>query len=159
MIYFDNAATTYPKPECVYKALDKANKEMAFNAGRGSYRKAKEVSIKIDETRQLIADIIKADKNNVIFKTSATSALNSIILGLNWDKGDNIYVSPFEHNSVMRPLEYIKQKFNVNIIVLPFDNRSWNISDDAWDMFTLKKPKCIICSSKREYGFYCICRS
>ncbi len=154
MIYFDNAATTYPKPECVYKSLDKANREMAFNAGRGSYKKAKELSIKIDETRQMIADIIKADKSNVIFKTSATSALNNIILGLNWNEGDNIYVSPFEHNSVMRPLEYIKQKFDVNIIILPFENISWNISDEAWDMFTLKKPKCIICSSKSNVTGY-----
>ena len=154
MIYFDNAATTYPKPECVYKSLDKANREMAFNAGRGSYKKAKELSIKIDETRQLIADIIKADKSNVIFKTSATSALNNIILGLNWNEGDNIYVSPFEHNSVMRPLEYIKQKFNVNIIILPFENMSWNISDEAWDMFALKRPKCIICSSKSNVTGY-----
>ena len=38
MAYFDNAATTFPKPECVYKALDDANRHMAFNAGRGSYK-------------------------------------------------------------------------------------------------------------------------
>lgn len=92
MIYLDNAATTYPKPECVYKALDKANREMAFNAGRGSYKKAREISEKIDETRQLLADIIKTKKENVIFKGSSTSALNNIILGLSWNEGDNIYI-------------------------------------------------------------------
>lgn len=55
MIYLDNAATTYPKPECVYEILDKANREMAFNAGRGSYKKARELSSKIDETRRTIS--------------------------------------------------------------------------------------------------------
>lgn len=154
MIYLDNAATTYPKPECVYKALDKANREMAFNAGRGSYKKAKELSIKIDETRQLLADIIKTDKDNIIFKQSPTSALNNIILGIDWKEGDNIYISPFEHNSVMRPLEHIKKKYNVNINLLPFDKKTWDISDEIQDMFVLKKPKCIICSSKSNVTGY-----
>lgn len=148
MIYLDNAATTYPKPECVYEMLNKANREMGFNAGRGSYKKARELSIKIDETRQLLADFIKTDKNNVIFKTSSTSALNNIILGLDWKDGDNVYISPFEHNSVIRPLEYIKKMHNINIITLPFDKETWDINDEAWNMFLLKKPKCIICSSK-----------
>lgn len=148
MIYLDNAATTYPKPECVYKALDKANREMAFNAGRGSYKKAREISEKIDETRQLLADIVKTKKENVIFKGSSTNALNNIILGLSWNEGDNIYISPFEHNSVIRPLEQIRKKYNVNIITIPFEKETWEIDKEAWNMFALKKPKCIICSSK-----------
>ena len=154
MIYFDNAATTYPKPECVYKAIDKANREMAFNAGRGSYKKAKSASMIIDETRGLLADLVKTDKNNVIFKTSSTSALNNILLGLEWNKGDNIYVSPFEHNSVIRPLEHIKKVYDVNLIILPFDKKTWEISDETWDMFALKKPKCVICSSKSNVTGY-----
>ena len=79
MIYLDNAATTYPKPECVYNRLDEANRKMAFNAGRGSYKKARELSGVIDETRELLADIVKTNMNNVILKTSATSALNNVI--------------------------------------------------------------------------------
>lgn len=154
MIYLDNAATTYPKPECVYKAIDKANRELAFNSGRGSYKKAKEVSIKIDETRQLLADIIKTNKNNVIFKPSSTGALNNIILGLDWNEGDNIYISPFEHNSVIRPLEHIRKTYNINIISLPFDKKTWDISDEMSDMFALKKPKCVICSSKSNVTGY-----
>lgn len=154
MIYLDNAATTYPKPECVYKAIDNANRQMAFNAGRGSYKKAKDVANIVDETRELLADIIKTDKDNVIFKTSSTSALNNILLGLEWNEGDNIYVSPFEHNSVIRPLEYIKRAYNANIIILPFDKTTWEISSEAWDMFALKRPKCVICSSKSNVTGY-----
>ena len=148
MIYLDNAATTYPKPESVYKALDVANREMAFNSGRGSYKKARELSAKIDETRQLLANIVKTDKNNVIFKNSSTSALNNIILGLEWNNGDNVYISPFEHNAVLRTLEYIRKKYDINIIVLPFEKETWDISEEMIDMFALKKPKCIICSAK-----------
>lgn len=154
MIYLDNAATTYPKPECVYEALNQANREMAFNAGRGSYKKARELSIKIDETRQLLADIVNTNKNNVIFKTSSTSALNNIILGIHWEEGDNIYISPFEHNSVIRPLEYIKNKYKLNIITIPFDKETWKLKPETWDMFALKKPKCIICSSKSNVTGY-----
>ena len=54
MIYFDNAATTYPKPEEVYRALDKANRSLAFNAGRGSYEEAQVASKIINETREEI---------------------------------------------------------------------------------------------------------
>ena len=55
MIYFDNAATTYPKPEEVYLALDRANRN-AFNSGRGGYKVAREASKIIDTTRQAILD-------------------------------------------------------------------------------------------------------
>lgn len=154
MIYLDNAATTFPKPECVYKAIDNANRQMAFNAGRGSYKEAKSVSSMIDETRELLADIIQTNKNNIIFKTSSTSALNNIILGLEWNESDNIYISPFEHNSVIRPLEYIKKTYHVNIIILPFDKTTWNVKEEAYDMFALKKPKCVICSSKSNVTGY-----
>jgi len=154
MIYLDNSATTYPKPECVYKALDIANRDMAFNAGRGSYKMARQISDKIDETRELVANIIKTNKNNVIFKNSSTSALNNILLGLEWNEGDNVYISPFEHNSVIRPLEQIKRKYNINEIILPFDKTTWDINDEVWNMFALKKPKCVICSSKSNVTGY-----
>ena len=52
MIYLDNAATTFPKPESVYKKLDEANRNYAFNSGRGSYKKSKEISRIIDDTRE-----------------------------------------------------------------------------------------------------------
>lgn len=52
MIYFDNAATTYPKPEEVYKALDNANRNLAFNAGRGEYKESTEAFNLIEDTRK-----------------------------------------------------------------------------------------------------------
>ena len=58
MVYLDNAATTFPKPECVYKAMDKMNREGAVNAGRGSYRLAQNASRLIFETKELLRNLI-----------------------------------------------------------------------------------------------------
>lgn len=155
MIYLDNAATTFPKPEEVYLALDKANREYGFNSGRGSYKKAKNVSRIIDETREKIGDFVGVDKNNVIFSTSATESLNIIIFGIDWKEGDNVYVSPFEHNSVMRPLYEIQKRYGINIIFIPFDKQTWELQKEEFDdMLLLSKPKCIVCSSKSNVTGY-----
>lgn len=155
MIYLDNAATTFPKPEEVYLALDKANREYGFNSGRGSYKKAKDISRIIDETREEIGACIGIDKNKVIFSTSATEALNIIIFGLDWMEGDNVYVSPFEHNSVMRPLYEVQKRYGINIIQIPFNKQTWELEkEEFYDMLLLSKPKCIICSSKSNVTGY-----
>lgn len=154
MIYLDNAATTFPKPEEVYSALDRANREYGFNAGRGGYKKSKNISKIIDETRDEIASLVDCSGNNTIFASSSTEALNLIIFGLEWNKGDNVYVSPFEHNSVMRPLNEIKKRYDINIIQIPFDKETWEVEDKFEDMLILSKPKCIFCSSKSNITGY-----
>lgn len=146
MVYFDNAATTYPKPECVLTALDEANRN-AFNTGRGSYKVAREATKIIDEVRSEILAINSIKEGNVIFTSSATQALNDIILNLEIGEGDNIYVSPFEHNSIIRVLEEVKKKFNININIIPFDKNTWELNEDKLkDMFVLNKPKYILLS-------------
>ena len=154
MIYFDNAATTFPKPEEVYVALDKANRNYAFNAGRGSYKVAKNAAKIIDNTREEIASLVNSRKEEVVFTTSSTEALNFIIFGLDWQTGDNVYVSPFEHNSIMRPLEEIRKRYNIKIHIIPFNKEDWTVSDDLEDMFILNKPKYIFCSSKSNVTGY-----
>ena len=154
MTYLDNAATTFPKPEEVYLSLDKANREYAFNSGRGSYKKAKEISKIIDETRKEIGEFVGVDKNKVVFSTSATESLNIIIFGSEWKEGDNVYVTPFEHNSILRPLEEIKKRYNINIEIIPFDKKTWEVSENIDDIFALKKPKYIFCSAKSNVTGY-----
>lgn len=142
MIYLDNAATTYPKPESVYKALDNANRNLAFNAGRGSYPEAKAVSDLISETRQQLADLVGVSGNTVSFESSATEALNIIINGLDLNPGDNVYISPFEHNAVVRPLHNLKREKGINIRILPFKKDTWEIDEEKMsNMFALNKPK------------------
>ena len=90
MIYFDNSATTYPKPECVYEALDYANRNLAFNAGRGQYQKAVDAENYILSARKEIASFVDCDFKCVTFLSSGTESLNLIINGLNIKNGDNV---------------------------------------------------------------------
>jgi len=144
MIYLDNAATTYPKPECVYKALDKANRN-AFNTGRGSYKVARELTKIIDITRSQILDLNNIKDGNVVFTASATQALNDIIFGVDIKEGDNVYISPFEHNSIVRPLARLKKIKNINIVHIPFKKDTWELdSDKLKNMFALNKPSVVL---------------
>ena len=105
MIYFDNAATTFPKPECVYERMDKVNRTLAVNAGRGSYALAREAAELINDTRNELLDMVNGkDVAEVVFTASATLALNQIIGGLGISEDDVVYVSPYEHNAVIRTL-------------------------------------------------------
>ena len=81
MIYLDNAATTYPKPEEVYIALDKANRN-AFNTGRGSYKCAREASETKEAVRNKILNINKIKNAKVVYTNSATTSLNDLIFGI-----------------------------------------------------------------------------
>lgn len=155
MIYLDNAATTYPKPDCVYDALDYANRNLSFNAGRGSYKQAKEVADMIYETRKTVASLVDASSEQVVFESSATEALNIIINGLDLRKGDTVYISPFEHNAVVRPLYNLKDKIGINILILPFDKKTWDIDSSKMnDMFTVHKPKaCFLSQISNVTGY------
>ena len=82
IIYLDNAATTFPKPESVLKVLDEANRG-AFNTGRGGYNVARKATLLIDDVRKKILSLNEIKNGNVILLPSSTIALNTIIFGLN----------------------------------------------------------------------------
>lgn len=108
--YFDNAATTFPKPECVYAFMDSFYREHGGNAGRGQYKLAAAASKMISETRGFIQKILCCANKDVIFAPSATVALNMVIQGLlSDDKKKTVYISPFEHNSVTRVLHHFEK--------------------------------------------------
>ena len=141
MIYFDNAATTYPKPEAVYMAMDYANREWAVNAGRGSYKAARKAESIISETRERLLNLVCGNGNyDLIFTPSATIALNQIICGLEWKECDNVYVSPYEHNAVMRTLNYAQKIYGFKIIELPLNtDMSINIEKTGY-FFSKSRP-------------------
>lgn len=115
-IYFDNAATTYPKSERVYKAMEEANRRLAVNAGRGSYRLAKKAASVIEETRKNILKLAKAEEvAEVVFTPSATLACNQVLGGISWKKENTVYVTPYEHNAVMRVLHLLQQQYGFQI--------------------------------------------
>jgi len=149
MVYLDNAATTYPKPESVYKALDDANRNQAFNAGRGSYRVAKESSKLIDDTKKAIINLLHGRGNeSVAFTPSITIALNEILNGIDFAKGDYIFLSPYEHNAVARTANQICKKTGAEIELLPVKENSLEIDIEKTKyIFASKKPKCVCCTA------------
>ncbi len=104
MAYFDNAATTFPKPECVYECMDIFYRQNGGSAGRGKYNLAKSVGEMVSETRNLITDILMCPAKQVIFTPTATIALNILIQGIVKKGIKNVFISPFEHNAVTRTL-------------------------------------------------------
>lgn len=146
MIYLDNAATTFPKPDLVYEKMDDVNRNYAINAGRGSYKLAREASELIFDTKKRLRELVKDKKNSsVVFSPSITIALNQIINGLNIKDGETVYLSPYEHNAVARTVNHIAKKVNVEILQLPLNNETLEIDLDKMKyQFSIKKPDYII---------------
>ena len=102
MLYFDNAATTYPKPEQVYKEMDRLTRECAVNSGRGSYKKAENASAVINETRKKVSEFMGAENaEDVIFTSSATEAANRVLRGYGFEENMTAYS--------LRHLEFVLQ--------------------------------------------------
>jgi cysteine desulfurase family protein len=109
-IYFDNAATSHPKPEGVYQAADRALRELGASPGRGSYRAAIEASRLVFETRLAAARLFGVtEAARIVFTASATEALNLALFGL-LNPGDRVVTTSMEHNAVLRPLELLRRK-------------------------------------------------
>lgn len=104
MAYFDNAATTYPKPDVVYSFMSDFYKRNGASAGRGNYKSALSAGALISETRSMVQDLLHCPAKQVIFTPTATIALNIILQGLIKLGVKNVYISPFEHNAVTRTL-------------------------------------------------------
>lgn len=105
-IYLDNAATSWPKPEQVYAAVDRYQRELGAPAGRSSYTEAAMVSQSIADVRLQLARLLGVDNAaHVIFTFNGTDSLNLAIHGLLND-GDHVVTTVIEHNSVLRPLAH-----------------------------------------------------
>ncbi len=106
-IYLDNAATSWPKPESVYQAVDDWQRRVGASYARGTSAAADETRSVIDRVRQGVAKLLgEADPRRVLFSTSGTDALNTAILGLLRD-GDHVVTTVCEHNAVLRPLNWL----------------------------------------------------
>src|SRR5262245_30666723 len=115
MIYLDHAATTFPKPEEVYRAMDSFVREAAANPGRGGHRLAKEAERMIDETRTLVARLVgAAHPERVVFGLNASDGLNMAIKGT-LRPGDHVVTSVLEHNSINRPLERLERSGTIDV--------------------------------------------
>lgn len=141
LIYMDNAATTYPKPACMYEAMDYVNRCQAVNAGRGSYRLAQIAAEEILMVRDEVLNFINGKENTeVIFTPSATISFNQVIGGITFSQKDRVYVSPFEHNAVMRTLWMHQQNCGFSIEEIPLNVDSLEIDLEKMAYLFREKP-------------------
>ncbi len=121
-IYLDNAATSYPKPEVVYQAVDEALRESGANPGRGGHRMAVDAARQIFAARETLAEFFAIqDASRLAFTASATLAINAALFGL-LKAGDRVVTSTMEHNAVTRPLRALQER-GVNVVKVPADRQ------------------------------------
>lgn len=146
MAYFDNAATTYPKPECVYSSMDTFYRNAGGNAGRGSYELAQTAGKLISDTRKKIQELLHCPAKQVIFAPTATIALNIILQGLIKKGVRNIYISPFEHNAVTRTLHHFVGEKNIIVTELEVkENYEYDLEKIRYQ-FDERKPDLVVIS-------------
>lgn len=138
MIYFDNASTSLQKPDEVALAVYQAIKNGSGNPGRGANRISMDAGRVILNCRLELMKLFQGDKpENIIFKSSVTDALNTLILGL-LRQGDHVITSVMEHNSVLRPLESLRMKGIITYDLLGIDSNG-KINLD--EINSLEKPE------------------
>ena len=146
MAYFDNAATTYPKPECVYTDMDHYYRDNGTSAGRGSYKKAISTNQLIRDTRQRLQSILKCPAKQVVFTPTATIALNIIIQGLLQGKNKTVYITPFEHNAVTRTLHPYESSNKAKVLQLKVNSQLQYDLDGIAQQFDECPPDLLIMS-------------
>jgi cysteine desulfurase/selenocysteine lyase len=109
MIYLDNAATSFPKPEPVYQALDQFARSTLANPGRSGHRMALDSERVLDDTRHALNQLFKGESpDRWVFTLNCTDALNIAIKGT-IEPGDHVITSDLEHNSISRPLRALEK--------------------------------------------------
>ncbi len=130
LIYLDNGATSYPKPDEVYAFMDSFYRNFGVNPGRSGYDLCMETGVVVDTTRKMLADFFNGgDPNRLCFSYNSTDALNLIIFGT-LQKGDHAISTTLEHNSVLRPLNHQNEFNSVEIDFVPFGADGFVDPDD-----------------------------
>jgi cysteine desulfurase family protein len=143
MIYLDNAATSWPKPEIVYKTMDEFLRTKGGNPGRGSHSMALAARQTVDETRMLVARFINASEiNRVIFTLNCTDALNLGLKGL-LKPGDHVVTSCIGHNSLVRPLRKL-ESLGVKVTWVPSSPDSGVLSPRDIEAAITKDTKLVV---------------
>ena len=121
MIYLDNAATSFPKPEAVYVAMDRFARTTLANPGRSGHRMALACEHALADARHRLNRFFKGrDPNRFIFALNGTDALNIAIKGV-LNNGDHVVTTDLEHNSVSRPLMALAEAGVITLTRVPSD--------------------------------------
>ena len=129
MIYFDNAATTFPKPPCVAKAVQEALVRYGANPGRGGHDLSIETARRVYRCRELAAQLFCCQPEQVVFTKNCTESLNIVIKGV-LRPGDHVIISDLEHNAVYRVVDALARQGLITYSVAetcPSDEKTiWN---------------------------------
>ena len=129
IIYLDHAATSWPKPETVKEAMIQAMETAGANPGRGSHQMSVNASRVLFNTRRAIAKLFRIhNPNDIVLTSNTTMSLNLAIKGI-LEPGDHVITTMMEHNSVRRPLEYLKSLGQIEVDYLPLTDEG-QISND-----------------------------
>ncbi|MSR57215.1 MAG: aminotransferase class V-fold PLP-dependent enzyme [Planctomycetaceae bacterium] len=120
-IYLDNAATSFPKPESVYVAVDHYQRHVGAAVGRGVYRASLDVTAIVNRCRSKLAELLGAESpERIVFTCNATDSLNLALHGL-LGPGDHVVTSTIEHNSVLRPLCKMRERMGIKVTSVQAD--------------------------------------
>lgn len=145
IIYLDHAATSWPKPPEVMEAMRKAMENAAANPGRGSHRMAVNASRVLYNTRRTLAALFKVrNPNDIALTGNTTEALNLAIKGY-LAEGDHVIATMIEHNSVRRPLEYLKRTKGIHVDYIPVDAYGQVDLKEVERSFN-KRTRLVVCS-------------
>lgn len=129
-IYCDQAATSFPKPGKVIEAIRSFLTRVSGSPGRSAHRLSIEAGKEVLEARETVAEFFNCPSSDqVVFTANATESLNLVLLGL-LQSGDHVVVTSMEHNSVMRPLQYLKGALNVDFTIVSSDKQGILFPDD-----------------------------
>ena len=143
IVYFDNAATSWPKPRSVIEVVKDFLETSCANPGRSGHRMSVKAARVIFEARENLAKLFNIpDPLRVIFTKNATEALNLVFFGL-LREGDHVITTSMEHNSVIRPLRFLQEKMEVEIDIVKCSERGELDPDDV-KKFIRKNTKLIV---------------
>lgn len=162
-IYLDQASTTYPKPECVAKAVYDYMTGNGCNINRGCYENAYDTEEVILETRELLCQLFDGqDCKNVVFTKNVTESLNIVLKGF-LKSGDHVLVSSMEHNAVMRPIKQL-EKLGVSFDRIPCNNQGELLLETLEDLLKENTKAVVLMHASnvcgtilpiKEVGFFC----
>ncbi len=130
LIYLDNGATSFPKPEDVYNFMNDFYRNNGVSPGRAGYDLAIETGNIMENTRKLLADYFNgSDPDRLVFSHNSTDSLNLAIYGM-LEPGDHVITTCIEHNAVLRPLYHMSCYHEVEVDYIPFNEAGFVNPDD-----------------------------
>jgi cysteine desulfurase / selenocysteine lyase len=152
MIYLDNAATTFPKPEIVYKTMDTFYRTLGANPGRSGHKMAVAAESEIEDTRSIAAKLFGIkDTKRFIFAFNATDAINMGIKGL-LKPGDHVITTFLEHNAVSRALNGLEQKKSIVVTKVENSHDGFIDPDDIKDAITRQTRLIVMVQASNVLG-------